>query len=113
MRKINYIINSEVTISEESDPIDNSVETGSEESKTFENSMTEMGNLLMNSDEKTDNEITKNLGQVGEERQGFQKTLKTNSTLGQRVIRFWFQHWFLLILSPYLFLLALDDYCSS
>ena len=43
-------------MSEESDPIDNSVETGSKESKIFENSMTEMGKLLMNSDEKTDNE---------------------------------------------------------
>ena len=83
MRKINYIINSEVTMSEESNPIDNSVETGSEESKTFENSVTEMGNLLMNSDEKTDNEVTKNLGQLGEERQGFQKTLETNSTKEQ------------------------------
>jgi hypothetical protein len=37
----------------------------------------------MNSDEKTDNEVTKNLGQLGEERQGFQKTLETNSTKEQ------------------------------
>ena len=70
-------------MSEESDPIDNSVETGNEESKTFENSKAEMGDLFMNSDEKTDNEVTKNLGQLGEEKQGFQKTLETNSTKEQ------------------------------
>ena len=83
MRRINYIINSEMTRSEKSDSIDNSIETGSKEYKIFENSRTEMENLLMNGDEKTDNEVTKNLGQLGNKKQGFQKTLKTNSTKEQ------------------------------
>ena len=68
MRRINYIINSEMTRSEKSDSIDK----------------TEMEDLLMNGDEKTDNEVTKNLGQLGNKKQGFQKTQKTNSTEEQK-----------------------------
>ena len=73
MRKINCIINSEMTMSEKSDSIDNSIETGRKEYKIFENSRTEMENLLMNGDEKTDNEVTKNLGQLGKKNKVFKK----------------------------------------
>ena len=58
---------------EDSNSIDYSVETGCKVSKIFKNSMTEMENLLMNSDEKTDNEVTKNLGQLGRKDKVFKK----------------------------------------
>ena len=68
MKRINYIINSEMTRSEKSDSIDK----------------TEMEGLLMNSDEKTDNEVTKNLGQLGNKKQGFQKTKKNKFNRGTK-----------------------------
>ena len=78
MEKINDIINSEVTMSEENDSLENSVKADSEESEIFENSKAEMGDFFMNSDEKTDNEVTKNHGQLSGKQQGCQEKLKAH-----------------------------------
>ena len=78
MEKINDIINSEVTMSEENDSLESSVKADSEESVIFEDSKAEMRDFFMNSDEKTGNEVTKNHGQLSGKQQGCQKTLKTH-----------------------------------
>ena len=73
-------MNSEMTMSEKSDSIDKSMNTDSEDLEIFDDCRTEMENLLINGDEKTDNKEQKNPGQLGSKKQGFQKTLKNKST---------------------------------
>ena len=84
MEKINDIINSEVTMSEENDSLESSMKADIEESMIFEDSEAEMGDFFINSDEKTDNEVTKNHGQVRGKQEGFQEKLKTHLTEEQK-----------------------------
>jgi hypothetical protein len=67
-------------MSEKGDSIDKSMKTDSEDLEIFDDCRAEMENLLTNGDEKTDNEVQKNPGQLGSKKQGFQKTLKNKST---------------------------------
>ena len=69
-----------MTMSEKGDSIDKSMKTDSEDLEIFDDCRAEMENLLANGDEETDNEVQKNPGQVGSQKQGFQKALKNKST---------------------------------
>ena len=85
MEEITDIVNSDIkTNSEDSDSFENSMKTDSEEIEIFESSKkkTDIGekNFFINSDEKTDNEQTKNQGQQSGESRGCQEDLKEHLT---------------------------------
>ena len=88
MEEINDIVNSNMANSEDSDSLENSMKTDSEEQEIFESSEKktdiEEKNIFINGDEKTDNEKTKNQGQQSRESKGYQENLKQHLTEDQQ-----------------------------